>query len=89
MLLRNLWLITVGVGCTPETKTEDSGTTNQIEVPTYCETLGLTSKSFDTSGVAGDFGEVSPDFTFNLLDGETWTLSEYWTGCDNYMFLNY
>ena len=89
MLWQNLWLIMVGFGCATETKTEDSGINDQIEVPTYCETLGLTNKPFDASGVAGDFGEIAPDFTFNLLDGETWTLSEYWTGCDNYIFLNY
>ena len=44
---------------------------------------------FDTSGTTGDFGEIVPDFTFNLLDEETWSLSENWTGCDNYIFVNY
>ncbi len=76
------------VGCTSDVKTEDSGE-EPLDPPTYCQTLGLSEQAFDTSGEVGDFGEVAPDFTFNLLDGDTWTFSEHWTGCDNYIFINY
>lgn len=65
---------------------EDTGAT---VVPSYCQNLNLSEKAFDVNGSTADFGQIAPDFTFNVLDGQTWTLSEQWTGCDNYIFINY
>ena len=64
------------LGCNPEAKEEQVDTGQEEVLPTYCESLGLSERQFDTSGTTGDFGEIVPDFTFNLLDEETWSLSE-------------
>ncbi len=76
------------LSCRETEKPDDNAVEDAVE-PTYCETLGLSEVPFDPSGESGGFGEVAPDFTFNLLDDEVWTLSEQWTGCDNYIFVNY
>jgi hypothetical protein len=64
---------------------EDSGTV----VDTFCSDQGLDAAAFDASGTSGDLGETAPDFTLNTINHGSWTLSENWTGCDSYMFINY
>lgn len=53
-----------------------------------CEELGLTKVPFQM-GAGSDWGELAGDFTATMLDGSTWTLSERWSGCDSYVFVNY
>lgn len=54
-----------------------------------CDALDLPRRPFETDGVGVAFGDRAGDFTLALLDGETFTLSARWTGCDSYVFLNY
>ena len=90
-----LWSIGL-LACTSE-KAEDTETLEDtgedtgivIEEDTYCADLGLSSVEFDPNGSGGDFGEIAPDFTFNTINHGEWNLSENWTGCDNYIFVNF
>ncbi len=55
--------------------------------PDICDELGLPRVAMQPSTGAG-FDDVAGDFTVETLDGP-WTLSEAWTGCESYVFLNY
>ena len=77
------------LACIETGKESDTATTPIEAEPTYCEQLDLKEVGFDPSGATGDFGELAPDFTLNLLDGSAWSFSENWTGCDNFLFVNY
>lgn len=58
-------------------------------VPDVCEELGLPRAPMqDGTGPGADFDAIAGDFTVETLDGP-WTLSDHWTGCDSYVFLNY
>lgn len=54
-----------------------------------CEAEGLARRDFVSEGVGLKFGDRAGDFTVQLLDGEAFTLSEAWSGCESYVFLNY
>lgn len=54
-----------------------------------CEALGLARQPFEIEGVGGGFGERAGDFTVGLLGGGSFTLSERWSGCESFVFLNY
>lgn len=53
-----------------------------------CAAEGLTVRPFQTGGAGLDFDTLAPDFTFNTTAG-TFTLSERFSGCDSYVFINY
>ncbi|MCK6523882.1 hypothetical protein L6R49_20940 [Myxococcota bacterium] len=54
----------------------------------FCAAEGLTVRPFQTGGAGLDFDTLAPDFTFNTTAG-TFTLSERFSGCDSYVFINY
>lgn len=49
---------------------------------------GLTATPFDEGATQVAYDAPAPDFTVNTTAGE-WSLSERWTGCDNYVFVMY
>lgn len=53
-----------------------------------CAALGLEALDFDPSGSDWDFGQLAPDFAWDTQLGP-FQLSEGWTGCDTYLFVNY
>ena len=53
-----------------------------------CAELSLPVEAFDASATGSSFESVAGDFTVNTLDGP-WTLSEEWSGCESYVFINY
>ncbi len=53
-----------------------------------CDTLGLPSTPFDAAATGAAWEEVAGDFTVQTLDGP-WTLSEHWSGCESYVFINW
>ncbi|MCA9553743.1 MAG: hypothetical protein KC933_27125 [Myxococcales bacterium] len=73
-------------GETPDTGVDagppDSG------VRTVCDDLGLPGLAMQAGDGTYDWGDVAGDFTVNTMDGP-WTLSEQWTGCESYVFVNY
>ena len=72
---------------TTGTTTDDTGTA-VTEVTDVCAEQGLAAKDFDPTEPA-DYHRWEPagDLTVPLRDGTSWTLSENWSGCDNYLFL--
>ena len=55
--------------------------------PTYCEALGLGEWAFDaTAELVSTINALAADFTIETVGG-AFTLSEAWTGCDNYVFV--
>lgn len=68
---------------TPDTETDthpDTDTDTQVDP---CEVLGLPSIPFDDTATGEPLRrELAPDFTVPLFRGETFRLSESWTGCD-------
>ncbi len=56
-------------------------------VQTICDELGLRTDEFQ-EGTGAAHGDIAGDFTVTTLDGP-WTLSEEWTGCESYVFVNY
>ena len=53
-----------------------------------CERLGLTAHPFQES-TGSVFGEIAGHLAATGLDGQPWNLSDTWTGCESYVFLNY
>ncbi|MBW2260737.1 MAG: hypothetical protein JRG91_02100 [Deltaproteobacteria bacterium] len=51
-----------------------------------CEQLGLPEREFDPDGWGYGLYSVAQDFTVQTTEGP-WTLSENWTGCDVYLFI--
>ncbi len=51
-----------------------------------CERLGLPVREFDPDGWGYQLYSVAQDFTVQTTEGP-WTLSENWTGCDVYLFI--
>lgn len=58
------------------------------EPSAICDELGLDTTTFDASASGDSFEEVAGDFTVQTLDGP-WTLSEHWSGCESYVFVNW
>lgn len=54
--------------------------------PSACELLGLPEREFDPDGSGYALYSTAQDFTVQTTDGP-WTLSENWTGCDVYLFI--
>jgi Peptide-N-glycosidase F, C terminal len=52
-----------------------------------CATLGLTSRTFVTTGTGQNRDQVAADFTLPLTDGTSWTFSAQASGCETYVFL--
>ena len=61
----------------PDTAVEDD----------WCTSNGYTVRDFQ-DGSGSSYGSIAADFTVETLDGP-WTFSEHWSGCDNYLFVNY
>ena len=60
----------------------------ELGVVSDCEVLGLPTRDFDaTEPEKWQRHQPSGDFTVTLRGGAEWTLSENWSGCDNYVFL--
>lgn len=56
--------------------------------PSFCETLGLPERAFDSTAPKGYHRrELADDFEIELIDEDDFVLSERWTGCDSYVFL--
>jgi len=53
--------------------------------PDVCDELGLP-RAMMRSGTGDSLGEIAGDFTVHTTTGETWTLSEHWSGCESYVF---
>lgn len=53
-----------------------------------CEALDLPRAAFKAADGGVNFGDVAGGFTVNTLDGP-WTLTDNWSGCESYVFLNY
>ena len=54
----------------------------------WCTDNGYEIQPFGSGPYGTNYGELVEDFTVGTLDGD-WTLSENWSGCDNYLFVNY
>jgi len=73
-----------------DTGGEDTGGEDTGEPPVIdaCAELGLPVRAFDAVGPFGGLRrETMADFSLPLRGGETWTLSERWSGCEVYVFL--
>jgi len=55
--------------------------------PSLCETLGLPARPFDAEASGARRRETAGDFSVELVDGSTWTLSEEWSGCETVLFV--
>ncbi|MFN3199180.1 MAG: peptide-N-glycosidase F-related protein [Bradymonadia bacterium] len=53
-----------------------------------CEDLDLPKAPFQTADGGTAFGDIAGDFTVQTLDGP-WQLTQNWSGCESYVFLNY
>ena len=60
----------------------DSGRTADV-----CDELDLPRRDF-VEGAGTAYGEIAGDFTVATTEGD-WTLSEHWSGCESYVFINY
>lgn len=87
------------VGCDGATVSDDAGADASDEpadagsdagpaAADPCEVLGLPSRPFDATATGAAFEAVAGDFTVQTLDGP-WTLSEEWSGCESYVFVNH
>jgi hypothetical protein len=66
----------------------DAGRDAAIAGPDICDELELPRAPFSTSGSGTTFDDIAGDFTVETTDGP-FTLSEAWTGCESYVFINY
>lgn len=70
----------------------DSGTDATVDsaLPTgdVCDAMGLPRAEW-LAGTGSAYGDVAGDFTVDTLSGDPWTLSEHFSGCESYVFLNY
>ncbi len=86
------WLLAV-LACRPApadpTPGSDSDTATPVEAPSLCATEGFGREvPFDAEGPYGQRRhDRAADFTLPLAGGETFTLSERWTGCESYVFV--
>ena len=89
-LLLFLSMLACGNGNDPaDTSVEnsDTGDTGGSDTVPTCDD-GLALQAFDASAEGSDYDGMVGDVTLTTLDGD-WTLSENWTGCDVYIFINY
>ncbi|MCB9761062.1 MAG: hypothetical protein H6739_14580 [Alphaproteobacteria bacterium] len=88
MTLRHLLLPLALLACDKD-DTDDSAPVETAEPEaSVCEGLGLSEVPFDADGPFGTARrDLAADFTVPLLNGETFTLSEAWTGCDATVFI--
>ncbi len=77
----------------PDDSTIDTDTTSTADTvapgpPDACTELGLTVRAWQEGGATAPpyLNAVATDFTLKLR-GSEWTLSESFTGCDNYLFV--
>ncbi len=56
--------------------------------PDICDELSLPRRPFADRASGSDYGTVAGDFSVETRAG-TWRLSEAWSGCESYVFLNY
>lgn len=67
--------------------TDDTGDTG-AGADDLCSGLGLPVRAFDPAEPeVYQRHQPAGDFSVPLRDGTTWTLSEEWSGCENYIFL--
>ena len=86
------FILALVLGCAGTKQSEtDTGTDSPSQPPAdpYCGDLGFDYKDFVDSSDTVDFGQTAPDFTVPTVNNGDWTLSEHWTGCDTYTFVNY
>lgn len=76
---------TPGSSSTTDEPTSSSSTGGE-PVDTFCDDQGFPVAEM-LEGTGEDWGDVAGDFTAETTFG-TWTLSENFTGCDNYVFVN-
>jgi hypothetical protein len=75
-----------------ETATTNTGSTGTVtetattETDPFCED-GTSPRDFDAKAVGGTYDAAVADFSIPTLAGEL-NLSEVWTGCDSYVFIN-
>lgn len=56
--------------------------------PDVCDDLGLPRVAFQEGSSTYAFGDLAGDFRVTTFAGD-WILSQEWTGCESYVFLNY
>lgn len=61
-------------------------TTDSAQAGDPCSELGLPVVDFQDVAESKDLYATAADFTVTTRAGE-WTLSEHWTGCDNYLLI--
>lgn len=66
----------------------DMGPPLPLAANDVCDALGLERRPFATEGVENVAGGIAGDFTLATARGE-WRLSDYWSGCDSYIFINH
>ena len=66
----------------------DSDDTGEPPVADWCIENGYSVVDFTEAAGGQNYGELAGDFTVDTLDGP-WALSENWSGCDVYLFVNY
>ena len=64
---------------------DDAGE-EEASPPTACEVLGLPVRDFDPDGSGYLLYDTASDVTLQTTEGP-WTLSEAWSGCDVYLFI--
>jgi hypothetical protein len=74
-----------GEGDVADVPVEDVGEEEAVELP-VCERLGLPAREFDPDGTGSQLYSTAMDVTIPTTDG-MWTLSEAWTGCEVYLFI--
>jgi hypothetical protein len=65
---------------------DDGGGDTGVGEEELCDD-GTTPIPFDASASWSDMDNLAGDLTVETTEGE-WTLSDHWTGCDSYLFLN-
>jgi|GEM_PF-750310 len=66
----------------------DMGPPLPLAAVDVCDELGLERRPFLTEGVENVAGGIAGDFTLTTARGP-WKLSDYWSGCDSYIFINH
>jgi hypothetical protein len=56
-------------------------------IPNPCPELGLEQRAWHQGPYGVRRNEIADDFTVELVDGSTWSLFTYWSGCETYVFV--
>jgi hypothetical protein len=67
-----------------DTGSPDTGAPTTVDP---CEALGLPVRELQAGTDDDRLYSVASDFSVELIDGSTWTLSESWSGCESYLFI--